>query len=127
MTRPDRSVLRRREFPALELPLSFTVLDEFRIVNDADKNWSKARPLEKQGQIADSSTMGLNKFQQLELVRLLLARKEDLDDVTVEDWFSDLLIATITLLASIFVFGNRQWPKLRYLPVAGSTITIGLC
>lgn len=41
--------------------------------------------------------------------------------------FGDLLIATTTLLVSIFVFGNRQWPKLRYLPVAGSTIISGLC
>lgn len=31
------------EIPALELPAPFTVLDEYRIVNDADKNWSKAR------------------------------------------------------------------------------------
>tara|TARA_R110001583_G_scaffold12927_1_gene56586 strand:+ start:2112 stop:2519 length:408 start_codon:yes stop_codon:yes gene_type:complete len=35
------------EIPALELPAPFTVLDEYRIVNDADKNWSKARLLEK--------------------------------------------------------------------------------
>jgi hypothetical protein len=39
----------------------------------------------------------------------------------------DLLIATTTFLASIFAFGNRQWPKLRNLPVAGSTIISGLC
>ena len=49
------------EIPALELPEPFTVLDEFRIVNDADKNWSKARLLEKQGQIRDFSTMGLSR------------------------------------------------------------------
>ena len=63
------------EIPALELPAPFTVLDEFRIVNDADKNWSKARLLEKQGKLADFSTMGLSKLQQLELIRLFLARK----------------------------------------------------
>ena len=76
------------EIPALELPEPFTVLDEYRIVNDADKNWSKARLLEKQGKVKDSSTMGLSKLQQLELVKLLLARKEVLDDITVEQWFS---------------------------------------
>ena len=48
------------EIPALELPKPFTVLDEYRIVNDADKNWSKARLLEKQCQIGDFSTMGLS-------------------------------------------------------------------
>ncbi len=45
------------EISALELPEPFTVLDEYWVVNDADKNWSKARLLEKQGQIRDFSTM----------------------------------------------------------------------
>ena len=35
------------EIPAFELPAPFTVLDEIRVVNDADKNWSKARLIEK--------------------------------------------------------------------------------
>lgn len=96
------------EIPALELPAPFTVLDEFRIVNDADKNWSKARLLENQGQIKDFSIMGLSKLQQLELVRLFLARKEDLDDVTVEDWFSEGFLATnfYTFWRTMFAFQN---------------------
>ena len=77
------------EIPALELPAPFTVLDEYRIVNDADKNWSKARLLEKQGQAKDFSTMELTRRQQLEMVKLLLARKEDLDGISVEEWFSE--------------------------------------
>lgn len=76
------------EIPALELPSPFTVLDEYRIVNDADKNWSKARLLEKQGRLKDFAHMDLSRAQQLELIKLLLARKEDLDDITVEQWFS---------------------------------------
>jgi oleate hydratase len=96
------------EIPALELPAPFTVLDEYRIVNDADKNVSKARLLEKQGQIKDFSTMGLSKLQQLELIRLLLARKEDLDDITVEEWFSTGFLNTnfYTLWRTMFAFQN---------------------
>lgn len=96
------------EIPALELPAPFTVLDEFRIVNDVDKNWSKARLLEKQGQIADFSTMGLSKLQQLELVRLFLARKEDLDDITVESWFSEGFLNSnfYTFWRTMFAFQN---------------------
>ncbi|MEH6648266.1 oleate hydratase [Sulfitobacter sp.] len=92
----------------MELPAPFTVLDEFRIVNDADKNCSKARLLEKQGQIKGSSIMGLSKLQQLELVRLFLARKEDLDDVTVEDWFSEDFLKTnfYTFWRTMFAFQN---------------------
>ncbi|NVK38998.1 MAG: oleate hydratase [Gammaproteobacteria bacterium] len=77
------------EIPALELPEPFSVLDEYRIVNDADKNWSKSRLLHKQGELKDASTMELSRSQQLEVMKLLLARKEDLDDITVEEWFSE--------------------------------------
>ncbi len=96
------------EIPALEMPKPFTVLDEYRIVNDADKNWSKARLLETQGQIKDFSTMELSKRQQLELVRLLLARKEDLDDITVEEWFSEGFLNTnfYTFWRTMFAFQN---------------------
>jgi oleate hydratase len=97
------------EIPALELPKPFTVLDEFRIVNDADKNWSKARLLEKQGQIKDFSTMGLSKLQQLELVRLFLARKEDLDDVTVEDCFSEGFLNTNFYMFWCTMFAFQKW------------------
>lgn len=96
------------EIPALELPEPFTVLDEYRILNDADKNWSKARLLEKQGQIKDFSTMGLTKRQQLEVVRLVLARKEDLDDITVEEWFSEGFLNSnfYTFWRTMFAFQN---------------------
>lgn len=96
------------EIPALELPEPFTVLDEYRLVNDPDKNWSKARLLEKQGQIADFSTMGLSRKQQLEVIRLLLARKEDLDDITVEQWFSEGFLETNfwTFWRTMFAFQN---------------------
>jgi oleate hydratase len=96
------------EIPALELPTPFTVLDEYRIVNDADKNWSKARLLEKQGQPKDSSTMELTKPQQREIIKLLLARKEDLDDITVEEWFSDDFLNTnfYTFWRTMFAFQN---------------------
>lgn len=96
------------EIPALELPEPFTVLDEYRIVNDADKNWSKARLLEQQGRIKDFSTMGLTRLQQLEVVKLLLARKEELDDVTVEEWFSEGFLESnfYTFWRTMFAFQN---------------------
>ncbi|AWN14996.1 Myosin-crossreactive antigen [Salinisphaera sp. LB1] len=96
------------EIPALELPEPFTVLDEYRLVNDADKNWSKARLLEKQGKIKNFSTMGLTRLQQLEVVKLLLARKDELDDVTVENWFSEGFLNSnfYTFWRTMFAFQN---------------------
>ena len=97
------------EIPALELPEPFSVLDEFRMVNDADKNWSKARLLEKQGQIKDSSTMELSRLQQLELLRLFLTRKEDLDDMTVEKWFSESFLKTNFYMFWRTMFAFQNW------------------
>ncbi len=97
------------EIPALELPAPFTVLDEFRIVNDADKNWSKARLLKDQGQITDFATMGLGRLQQLELVRLFLARKEDLDNVTVAEWFSADFLKTNFYIFWSTMFAFQTW------------------
>ncbi len=97
------------EIPALELPAPFTVLDEYRIVNDADKNWSKARLLEKQGQIKDSSTMQLTRSQQIELVKLMLARKQDLDDITVEEWFSEGFLNSNFYMFWRTMFAFQNW------------------
>ncbi|TDT40411.1 oleate hydratase [Halospina denitrificans] len=96
------------EIPALDLPEPFTVLDEYRILNDADKNWSKARLLEKQGQIKDFSTMTLTALQQMEVIKLLLTPKEELDDVTVEQWFSDGFLRSnfYTFWRTMFAFQN---------------------
>lgn len=77
-----------QDVPALELPEGYSVLDEYRLVNDNDPNYSKARLMHRQGQIRDFSTLGLTRSQQWELTRLLMKRKEDLDDLTIEDYFS---------------------------------------
>lgn len=97
------------EIPAVDLPAPFTVLDEYRLVNDADKNRSKARLLENQGQIRDFSTMGLTRLQQLEVVRLLLAKKEDLDDITVEQWFSEGFLESNFYLFWRTMFAFQNW------------------
>ncbi|MDM7256044.1 MAG: oleate hydratase, partial [Paracoccus sp. (in: a-proteobacteria)] len=77
-----------QDIPAVELPDGFSVLDEYRLLNDSDSNWSKARLMHQQGQIRDFSTLGLTKPQQWEVVKLLMKRKEDLGGLTIEDYFS---------------------------------------
>lgn len=99
-----------QDVPALELPQGYSVLDEYRLVNDNDPNWSKARLMHKQGQIRDSSTLGLSKPQQWEIIKLLLKRKEDLDDITIEEYFSKSFLETNFwyLWRSMFAFENWQ-------------------
>jgi len=99
-----------QDVQALELPEGYSVLDEYRLVNDNDPNYSKARLMHRQGEIRDFSTLGLSKAQQWEIIRLLLKRKEDLDDLTIEDYFSPGFLETNFwfLWRSMFAFENWQ-------------------
>jgi hypothetical protein len=99
-----------QDVPALELPAGYSVLDEYRWVNDNDPNWSKARLMHKQGQLRDFATLGLSKGHQWEIVKLLLKRKEDLDDITIEQYFSKGFLETNFwyLWRSMFAFENWQ-------------------
>ncbi|WAC75078.1 oleate hydratase [Roseateles sp. SL47] len=99
-----------QDVQALELPKGYSVLDEYRLVNDQDPNWSKARLMHQQGQIRDFSTLGLSRSHQLEIIKLLLKRKEDLDDITIEDYFSSSFLETNFwyLWRSMFAFENWQ-------------------
>lgn len=99
-----------QDVPALELPAGYSVLDEYRWVNDNDPNWSKARLMHKQGQIRDFATLGLSKSHQWEIVKLLLKRKEELDDITIEEYFSKSFLETNFwyLWRSMFAFENWQ-------------------
>ncbi|OHT19136.1 oleate hydratase [Edaphosphingomonas haloaromaticamans] len=99
-----------QDVQALELPEGYSVLDEYRLVNDADPNYSKSRLMHKCGQIRDFSTLGLSRSQQWELIRLMLKRKEDLDDVTIEQYFSPGFFETNFwfLWRSMFAFENWQ-------------------
>lgn len=99
-----------QDVQALELPQGYSVLDEYRLVNDNDPNYSKSRLMHKRGQIRDFSTLGLTRSQQWELIRLLLKRKEDLDDVTIEQYFSPGFLETNFwyLWRSMFAFENWQ-------------------
>ncbi len=97
-----------QDVPALELPDGYSVLDEYRLVNDADPNYSKARLLHHRGRIKDFATFGLSRAQQWELIRLLLRRKDELDDITVEEYFSPGFLDTNfwTFWRTMFAFQN---------------------
>lgn len=98
-----------QDVPALELPEGFSVLDEYRLVNDADPNWSRARLMHRQGQVVEDFTrFGLTKKQQWEVVSLLLKRKDELDDLTIADHFSEGFLQSTFwfLFRSMFAFEN---------------------
>lgn len=97
-----------QDIPALEMPEGYSVLDEYRLINDADSNYSIARLIHNQGEVKDFSKFGLKKKDQLAIMHLLLKRKEDLDDLTIEDYFSqDFLDSNFwTFWRTMFAFEN---------------------
>jgi oleate hydratase len=97
-----------QDIPALELPEPYSVLDEYRLINDNDPNFSKARLIHKQGQIKDFSKFGLHKMDQLAIVKLLMKKKEDLDDLTIQDYFSESFLNSNfwTFWRTMFAFEN---------------------
>ena len=99
-----------QDVQALELPEGYSVLDEYRLVNDNDPNYSKARLMHNHGQIKDFSTFGLSRSQQWKLIHLMLKRKEDLDDITIEQYFGPEFLETNFwfLWRSMFAFENWQ-------------------
>lgn len=66
--------------------------------------------MHKQGEIRDVTTLGLSRAHQWEIIKLLLKRKEDLNDVTIEQYFSASFLETNFwyLWRSMFAFENWQ-------------------
>ncbi|WP_343659302.1 oleate hydratase [Chryseobacterium sp.] len=101
-----------QDIPALELPAPYSVLDEYRLINDNDPNYSKARLIHNQGQIKDFSKFGLEKKDQLAIVKLLLKKKEELDDLTIEDYFSEFFLNSNFWFFWRSMFAFENWHSL---------------
>lgn len=101
-----------QDIPAVELPAPYSVLDEYRLLNDNDSNYSKSRLIHNQGVVKDFSKLGLTKKDQLALIKLLLKNKEELDDLTISDYFSDTFKASNfwTFWRTMFAF--EEWHSL---------------
>lgn len=97
-----------QDIPALEMPAPYSVLDEYRVLNDNDPNYSKARLIHNFGEIKDFSKFGLNKKDQLKIIKLLLKKKESLDDITIEQYFDKSFIESNfwTFWRTMFAFEN---------------------
>ena len=101
-----------KDIPALEMPEPYSVMDEFRIVNENDPNVNHCRIINNQGQKRSAYKMGINKKGQLAVLKLLLAKESDTYYKSIEDWFDeDFLHSTFyTLWKTMFAF--EQWQSL---------------
>ena len=99
-----------REIPALEMPAPYTVLDEFRTVNENDPNIDPCRVIHHRGHRRDTYKMGINKKGQRAVVKLLMAKEEETYSRTIEDWFdADFLASNFyTLFKTMFAFQQYE-------------------
>ncbi len=97
-----------QDIPALELPEPYSVLDEYRLINDNDSNYSVSRLIHQKGLIKNFDDFGLAKKDQYALVKILLKKKEDLDDLTIEQYFSQSFLESNfwTFWRTMFAFQN---------------------
>ncbi|SHL07772.1 oleate hydratase [Chryseobacterium polytrichastri] len=101
-----------QDIPALELPAPYSVLDEYRLINDNDPNYSKARLIHNKGEIQDFSKFGLEKKDQLAIVKLLLKKKEELDDLSIEDYFAESFLKSNFWFFWRSMFAFENWHSL---------------
>ena len=101
-----------QDIPALELPEPYSVLDEYRLINDNDKNYSVSRLIHEKGLVRDFDAFGLSKKDQYALVKVLLKKKEDLDDITIEQYFSESFLQSNFWLFWRTMFAFQNWHSL---------------
>ncbi len=101
-----------QDIPALELPEPYSVLDEYRLINDNDPNYSKARLIHNQGEIKDFSRFGLEKKDQLSIIKLLLKKKEELDNISIEEYFSESFLKSNFWMFWRTMFAFENWHSL---------------
>ena len=77
-----------RSIPSLEQP-GRSVTEEILNFDHAHPTHAKARLVDKDGTIVDVRSMGFHMKDRIALVKLLMTSEEELDDMTIEDWFSD--------------------------------------
>lgn len=100
-----------KDVPAIEMPAPHSVLDEFRMHNEYDKNISNCRIVsDRATKRQKNPLMGLSKKSQLKLVKLLLVKEEATYYKTIRDWFGPDFFESnfYTLWRSMFAFQDYQ-------------------
>lgn len=81
------------EIPSLEKK-GFSILDEFKELNEEDPNSSNCRLIKNCGEKINIENMGLSHENAKELTKLFMAKEEQLSDVTVAEFFSHSFFET---------------------------------
>lgn len=72
--------------PSLEMP-GKSVTEEILNFDHLHPTHAQARLVDRYGVILDVKSMGFNNADRLALGKLMATKEEDLDDITIEEWF----------------------------------------
>lgn len=100
-----------KDVPARDMPAPYSVLDEYRELNESDPVSSNCRIIRDQGFTRlKQPDFGLSKKAQREFIKLLMAKEEHTYGKTIDDWFGeDFLGSTFyTLWKSMFAFQDYE-------------------
>lgn len=94
--------------PSLERE-GMSVAEEILTFSQENPCWAKARFIDDNGEIMDTSSYGLGKTELMQLFNLWKSSEEELDDVTIEDWFSEAFFHSIFWYAYEATFAFQPW------------------
>ncbi|MGL5616590.1 MAG: oleate hydratase [Sarcina sp.] len=94
--------------PALEKE-GYSVLDEFKELNDSDPNSSNCRLIHNCGEKIPLDNVGLSKEHVKEIIKLFLATEKDLRNVTIEQFFDKSFFETKFWFLWCSMFAFEPW------------------
>lgn len=74
--------------PSLDMP-QMSITQEILNFDHLHPTHAQARLVDKEGNILDVTSMGFNTDDRLALGKLMVTPEENLDDLTIEEWFAD--------------------------------------
>lgn len=101
-----------QDVPAFEMGEGYSVLDEFHHIDDVDPNYSNCRLIHHQGEPKDNSSFGLDRRQQLELIKLFIADENDLQGVAIDEYFSPEFLQSNFWMFWRTMFAFHDWESL---------------
>ncbi|MGL4741388.1 MAG: oleate hydratase [Sarcina sp.] len=96
------------DIPALEKP-GFSVLDEFKELNDSDPNVSNCRLIKNCGEKINAKDLGLTPDHVKNLTKLFLVTEKDLKNYTIEQFFDPTFLETNFWYLWCSMFAFEPW------------------
>lgn len=96
---------------SLEMP-NISVKDEILAFDHANPTNAKARLITRSGEILNAHSMGFDTKDRIKLVKLFFADENDLDDITIRDWFDDHFFTTNFWLMWQTTFAWQEWSSI---------------